>query len=384
MDFLYNIIKKILVRVKIVPVLYKPYKVQLADHFVEYHFRQYQPPFIQVVPPKQVNHGSLPEGLKTALTAKAVSSTQQPSAGVWVLSNASVYGNIGYVLSDRKKILQESVREYRVFNEYKAESLIFKAKKKYLGGTGAVITTAGAENYFHWVFDCLPRLHLLIEAGLIDSIDYLVVPPLRSSFQREFLNLFDLKGVSLIEVDDPLLLRFDKVFFPTIPAKLGNTTDWSSDFLFALAERLEQNISSKYSDSIYLTRHAQRKRTLLNESEIIDYLKQKKFDIIDCNSLSIVEQLILFRKANIVIAPHGAALTNITFCRPGTKILELMDFNYRVPCFFTIAKHRHLIYDMVTSDEKEKITWQNYYEEEPNKYTISIQLIKNTLDSWMV
>jgi hypothetical protein len=41
--------------------------------------------------------------------------------------------------------------------------------------------------------------------------------------------------------------------------------------------------------------------------------------------LSPREQAALFHSADVVIAPHGGALANLIFCRPGTRIIELTD-----------------------------------------------------------
>jgi len=45
----------------------------------------------------------------------------------------------------------------------------------------------------------------------------------------------------------------------------------------------------------------------------------------DYARLSPQEQARLFHDADVVIAPHGGALANLIFCRPGTRIIELTD-----------------------------------------------------------
>ena len=36
-----------------------------------------------------------------------------------------------------------------------------------------------------------------------------------------------------------------------------------------------------------------------------------------------IEQMAYFYNASIVISPHGAGLTNILFCKPNTRIIEI-------------------------------------------------------------
>ena len=56
-----------------------------------------------------------------------------------------------------------------------------------------------------------------------------------------------------------------------------------------------------------------------------------------------------FAAARVIVAPHGAALTNLVFCRPGVRVLELFAPGYTVHCYWTItanipdARYRYLV-----------------------------------------
>jgi capsular polysaccharide biosynthesis protein len=53
--------------------------------------------------------------------------------------------------------------------------------------------------------------------------------------------------------------------------------------------------------------------------------------------LTVTQQIDLFRRAELVISPHGAALANILFCPAATAVLELSpDCEYR-PFFNQMA-----------------------------------------------
>jgi capsular polysaccharide biosynthesis protein len=68
------------------------------------------------------------------------------------------------------------------------------------------------------------------------------------------------------------------------------------------------------------------------------------FDVIDPGELSFREQVELFSQASVVIAPHGAALANLVFCRPATRILEIFSPRYVSICYWPLACINNLAY----------------------------------------
>ena len=58
---------------------------------------------------------------------------------------------------------------------------------------------------------------------------------------------------------------------------------------------------------------------------------------LDPGALGVQEQIDLFAGAEVVVAPHGAALANLVFCPPGVRVLELFHPRYVNPCYWAIA-----------------------------------------------
>ena len=49
--------------------------------------------------------------------------------------------------------------------------------------------------------------------------------------------------------------------------------------------------------------------------------------------MSVKDQAAAFAHAELIVAPHGGALTNLMFCREGTKVVELLSSKYPNPCY---------------------------------------------------
>jgi capsular polysaccharide biosynthesis protein len=54
------------------------------------------------------------------------------------------------------------------------------------------------------------------------------------------------------------------------------------------------------------------------------------------------------QQAEIVVAPHGAAITNVIFCSPGTHVVEIADLSFPNPNFYALSSamgHHYWILD---------------------------------------
>ena len=65
------------------------------------------------------------------------------------------------------------------------------------------------------------------------------------------------------------------------------------------------------------------RRKVLNESEVINVLKEYHYDVIDCYELSIEEQIDIFSQSRNIIIPSGAAMANLIFVPDNINVVEI-------------------------------------------------------------
>jgi len=74
---------------------------------------------------------------------------------------------------------------------------------------------------------------------------------------------------------------------------------------------------------IYVSRKKALTRRLVNAEKMLMALKG--WETVVLEELSIKEQVQCFAEASHVVSPHGAGLTNLIWCEPGTKVIEIQD-----------------------------------------------------------
>jgi len=88
---------------------------------------------------------------------------------------------------------------------------------------------------------------------------------------------------------------------------------------------LASSASSIYHTKyLYLRRGPSARRPLIQEDRLEKLLLQRGFIVVDAESLPLYDCIACFANARWVVAPHGAALTNLVFAQPGTRVLELL------------------------------------------------------------
>jgi hypothetical protein len=79
-------------------------------------------------------------------------------------------------------------------------------------------------------------------------------------------------------------------------------------------------------------------------------LDKHGFQPVFCEGLSFQRKGELFFAAEAVVAAHGAGLTHLDFCRPGTKVVEFFSPGYVNNVFWSLANAAALDYGCVLGE----------------------------------
>ena len=297
---------------------------------------------------------------------------------VAVFKNARVVSPKGLIVTAEKVLISNLSRSFgvpRILN-YSSKK-IFKDKRM-SGKNVAVLTTDGSDTYYHWIFDILPRIYLLQQAGTFDEIDMFVLPELKYEFQKSSLAYFKIPQIKIVQISEYESILAENLIVPSLPSELGTVNKWALNFI--RNSFLDLSKSIKPFRHIYISRKNSTSRKLLNENEIAEFLSGLGFDIIESENMPFEKQVILFSEAAVVISPHGSGLSNVVFCKKNTKVIDLFYGDFLVPCFWVIASQLELEYYYATSKDI-KQDFKPYWESVGSNDYFPIDKLKKILKS---
>lgn len=215
------------------------------------------------------------------------------------------------------------------------------------------------------MLDLIPRFALIKQKELYKSIDYFIVNRYQTDYEKETLNILGIPPSKIIENIQFPHIQATHLMIPSQIQNIATPRQYAIKFLrqyFLNDYRKELSKNSK----IYISRTKAKKRKILNEEIIIYFLKQYEFEIVYFESMSVKQQAHCMAAAKVVIAPHGSGLTNLVFCQPGTKVIEILSLNWLNSCYWTLSQTCQLDYfclvaEASTKSSSEFAQYQDYY-----------------------
>jgi hypothetical protein len=106
---------------------------------------------------------------------------------------------------------------------------------------------------------------------------------------------------------------------------------WVSSYVRDLYKDIWINTKQEAGKYSYISRNkvASRLRNIENESELYEPLINIGFSIYYMEDLTFAQQIKLFRSSNIITGLHGAGLSYLIFCEPGTYLHEINGYTHK-------------------------------------------------------
>ena len=215
------------------------------------------------------------------------------------------------------------------------------------GEVVSLLTGGGGNyNYYHWLFDCLPRLYIVKNFISTDSHTKYCIPEDTHPFQRETLEVLGIPVTSRISSNEYSHLRATLLLATSHPNPNPSAIPaWIVRFLRESFLGIS-SIADK-SRFVYVSRgDSVNARRLLNEDSLCKVLESVGFGIFHLSELTFQDQVALFSQAKMVVGVHGAGLANLAFASSGAVVYEIFSDQYkpnmyeRISLLVNIEYHR--------------------------------------------
>jgi hypothetical protein len=259
----------------------------------------------------------------------------------------SYFGGDLFVLDRRKIFYDLGIDDFHLLSPRNMEILIdgFHGRGIHrLGGIGCYVSNNVLTNYNHWMFAALPMLHYCRSSGYQPDWIYAnasTLPPHvvatleRAGFPRTGIITEPCSG-------DLNVMTLRDWRFGERPESFKFVRNLYADALHDNPAR---------SRRIYVRRGKVPNRNMIN-SEEIDRLMQTRYGMepVVMDGLRIEEQAEIFYNADVVVAPHGASLTNLIFSKPGALVIELCSPTYLQGDIKDMARTTNLRHSAIVGD----------------------------------
>lgn len=301
---------------------------------------------------------SCPDTLKTR-------TADLPALNVYELSKAQVADDKGHVLDGRffpiaETFVQRDLQPSPVLNRWRAR----KHQVLQYEDLAVLGSEVSENNYYHWVIEALPRLELIRLAGIPVS-KYLIHCSL--AFQKDLLGLAGIGKGEIVPLERGITYTAKRLVVPSLlnnsySLRTGSYSHyfakyfhpWVCGFYDRIANAATTQVDRiKGPARVFISRKHASVRRLVNEDDVVHTLRQASFQVSFLEEMSVIDQIRTFRDAEVVVAPHGAGLTNLVFGSKRLAVFELFCSNYAPNFYWLLANEKGQDYGCLLGEPSE-------------------------------
>lgn len=247
-----------------------------------------------------------------------------PSQHLVVLPEATLKRNCGLIMFNKNCYVVEG--HWRASNVYNDPSYCNEwplVDRRKLTGDWYCVMGHWGSNYNHWMWDELPRVFSALPY-LPADVRFVVADDIRD-FQRDSLQALGIAPERCLAQSAFGETHVERLWFatPVGHSEHGTTAPDIAKKMRAVFVKKLGSQANAASRRLFISRAKATYRQLLNEEELTPELKRLGFEIVRPEELTFSEQVRIFSECAIVLAQHGAGLTNMLFAPSGCRVLEI-------------------------------------------------------------
>lgn len=205
-----------------------------------------------------------------------------------------------------------------------------------------------ASNLYHWCFDIMPALIVLREFmpdQLRKPVDVLDPLPRPVSYWLGKLGCIPNRVSSPHEQPNQVVVSWP-TRYSSLPSPYA--IRWFRQW------RLQGPATNLLVQRAGHGRGPTQSRNLENRDAILAHFASKgcPLQLVYLEDFPVEEQIRLFSNAEVVIAVHGAGLTNINFCSPGSRVVEIRSPLFWNQSYQAMSNHLPIHYRLLTATER--------------------------------
>ncbi len=295
-----------------------------------------------------------------------------PDLYTLTLSNVFYSPFYNVILTNSRKVIAESISTPDVAPNRFSVANFYRRKIEKLSGTYGILRSI-YNNYYHTLFDNLPRLYLISQYLQETPLTLLISSP-PTSLEKELIEILYPNKFTFKVVEQSKFYQVENlVFSPFMTRHFCGFLP--QEYLEFLTQKLCPKRPRNKIKRIYISRKNVVSRHIANEEELLQFLEPYGFQCYVLDDLSLEEQVELFYDAEIVIAPHGAALSNLLYSYQ-VKLLEIFPTIEVIPYYYYLCKSQNHSYRY----------WCNTRNADVNtpSFTVDVPAILALLQEWLV